>query len=103
MAKLLQRGDPRVAPLSLTRAGEARSDTDMPTPELDGRCDECGSTYRAALSAMASLCPECAHHLYGYAACPHRMVAGRCTICGWDGSESDYVASLKAFSDQPKT
>lgn len=63
---------------------------------FDKICDECGSAYRNSASLMAALCPECAHQLYGYAACGHEMVAGRCRICGWDGSVSAYIASLKA-------
>jgi hypothetical protein len=43
---------------------------------------------------MASLCPECAHHFYGYANCDHRFESGRCLACGWDGSRSDYIAQL---------
>ena len=68
--------------------------------ELDGHCEECGSAYRAGASAMAALCPECAHHLYGYPACAHRMVAGRCEVCGWDGAVSDYVAGIKRLHDR---
>ncbi len=61
-----------------------------------GRCDECGSTFRRAASRMEALCAECAHQLYGHAPCQHVIEAGRCTRCGWDGSVSDYVRSLKA-------
>lgn len=102
MARLLQRGDPRVAPSSLTQPLRSRQNDDMAERVYDGTCDECGSTYVATSSVMTALCPECAHHLYGYAACRHRMVAGRCEICGWDGSVSDYVASLKAESRDPQ-
>lgn len=49
-------------------------------------CDECGSCYFADASAMAGLCPECAHRLYGYPACTHEFHHGRCHHCGWDGS-----------------
>jgi predicted RNA-binding Zn-ribbon protein involved in translation (DUF1610 family) len=59
-------------------------------------CDECGSPFYAGASLMAGLCPECAHQLYNTPACTHVLVAGRCTICGWDGSVSPYVAALKA-------
>lgn len=45
---------------------------------------------------MEALCAECAHWLYGYPACPHDMANGRCRKCGWDGTVSDYVASLKS-------
>ncbi len=46
---------------------------------------------------MASLCPECAHRLYGYPACNHEMAAldsggARCARCGWNGSTSEYLA-----------
>lgn len=59
-------------------------------------CDERGSDHIAAASHMASLCPECAHWLYGYPPCDHEFVRGRCARCGWDGSVSDYVRTLKA-------
>lgn len=59
-------------------------------------CDECGSTFIAAATRMAGLCAECAHWLYGTEACAHTFAEGRCTRCGWDGSVSAYVASLKA-------
>jgi predicted RNA-binding Zn-ribbon protein involved in translation (DUF1610 family) len=52
------------------------------------RCDECGSDYFADSSAMAQLCPECAHLLYAYPICEHNFADGRCTRCGWDGSLS---------------
>jgi predicted RNA-binding Zn-ribbon protein involved in translation (DUF1610 family) len=58
-------------------------------------CDECGSDYFADSSKMASLCPECAHWLYGYENCAHIFAEGRCTRCGWDGSPSNFVQSLK--------
>jgi hypothetical protein len=54
-------------------------------------CDECGSDYLAAASQMSSLCPECAHRLYGYTRCDHTFVGGRCSRCGWDGSVSEYL------------
>ncbi|BCG95409.1 hypothetical protein MesoLj131a_42730 [Mesorhizobium sp. 131-2-1] len=57
-------------------------------------CDDCGSTYFAGSSAMAELCPDCAHWLYGYANCEHRFEGGRCEQCGWDGSRSKFVARL---------
>ena len=60
--------------------------------EATRRCDECGGGYLAASSKMASLCPECAHRLYGYPPCAHEMADGRCTKCGWDGSTSAYLA-----------
>jgi predicted RNA-binding Zn-ribbon protein involved in translation (DUF1610 family) len=57
-------------------------------------CDECGSSYLAAASQMDALCPECAHHLYGYPNCEHVWVNDRCSKCGWDGSRSDYIRGL---------
>lgn len=59
-------------------------------------CDECGSDYLAAASQMASLCPECAHWLYGYPRCAHEVRQGRCSKCGWDGSVSAYLRGLRA-------
>ena len=58
-------------------------------------CDECGSEYLASTSKMASLCPECAHVLYGYENCNHVFKDGKCTLCLWDGSRSEYIRSLK--------
>jgi hypothetical protein len=64
-------------------------------------CDECDSTYNAETSAMAALCPECAHWLYGYASCEHVFEATdagrRCTRCGWDGSRSAYIRKLSGY------
>lgn len=62
-------------------------------PEADdaGTCDECGSLFRRSASAMAGLCAECAHRLYGYPACPHEFVDGRCVRCLWDGSVSAFL------------
>ncbi|MDN2710332.1 MULTISPECIES: hypothetical protein [unclassified Janthinobacterium] len=57
-------------------------------------CDECGSAYRGAASAMASLCPACAHALYGYPRCEHEFEAGHCRKCLWDGKTSDFVRKL---------
>lgn len=52
-------------------------------------CDECGSQYfKESSPDMASLCPECAHQLYGYVNCGHEYMNGRCTECYWDGSVS---------------
>jgi len=67
-------------------------------PDLN-TCDECGSTYVAAASRMESLCPECAHWLYGYPACNHEMLNGHCSRCGWDGSHSVYVEKVKAETE----
>lgn len=65
-------------------------------PDLGTRptCDECGSKFEPARSAMAGLCRECAHLLYGYPACPHSFVEGRCAECGWDGSHSEFTRQL---------
>lgn len=93
MLKLMQRGDRAAASLPLTHVSAA-----WPVPgmalELNMTCDECGSTFHGATSQMEALCPECSHHLYGYPNCAHRMIAGRCETCGWDGSVSDYVLHL---------
>lgn len=58
-------------------------------------CDECRSEFYADASAMAGLCPECAHMIYGYPNCEHAFVEGRCVKCRWDGSVSDFVRSLR--------
>lgn len=58
-------------------------------------CDECGSLFSPETSRMASLCPECAHRLYGYENCAHEMRDGHCAKCGWDGSVSDYFPPRK--------
>ena len=63
-------------------------------------CDECGSEYLASKSKMASLCPECAHVLYGYENCNHVFEDGKCTLCLWDGSQSEYIKSLKNENKQ---
>lgn len=62
----------------------------------DITCDECGSPFHGGMSEMASLCPECAHWLYGKPNCAHTFADGRCTRCGWNGAVSAYVESLKA-------
>ena len=62
--------------------------------DLIRTCDECGSAYLASSSQMASLCPECAHILYGYPNCEHVFRAGKCVKCLWDGSRSEYIRSL---------
>ena len=58
-------------------------------------CDECRSVYFAETSRMDALCPECSHLLYGYEACEHTFVDGRCSKCYWDGSISEYCRKLK--------
>jgi hypothetical protein len=67
------------------------------------RCDECGSDYFTASSQMSHLCPECSHWMYGYPACPHAFVDGRCSLCGWDGSVSPYLRKLQAQPGRPET
>lgn len=62
---------------------------------LTAVCDECGSEFSTNSSKMSSLCPECAHYLYGYPNCRHVFKNGRCVRCGWDGSENDYIKRLK--------
>ena len=57
-------------------------------------CDECGSKFIKAKSKMMSLCPECAHILYGYENCNHQFKDGKCELCHWDGSRSDYIKKL---------
>jgi len=61
----------------------------------DKSCDECGSTFIAKSSNMASLCAECAHIIYAYPKCEHQIRSGCCIKCGWDGSVSEYVQGLK--------
>ncbi len=60
-----------------------------------GTCSECGSDFKCEASGMVSLCPECAHYLYGYDNCAHVFENGICQICLWNGSVSDYVKRLK--------
>lgn len=54
-------------------------------------CSECQSEYFSKASQMMDLCPNCAHHLYGYENCLHQMENGRCLYCFWDGSNSAYI------------
>ena len=54
-------------------------------------CDECGSGIFADRSPMAGLCVECAHRLYDYPACVHDSLEGRCRLCRWDGSQSEFL------------
>ena len=61
----------------------------MRNPEV--RCDECGSPFKPEATEMAGICAECAHLLYGYPACKHKFVEGRCEKCGWDGSHSPFL------------
>lgn len=57
-------------------------------------CDECGSLFFKESSQMETLCPECAHILYGYKNCDHKFQDGRCIYCYWDGTKSEYVKKL---------
>ncbi len=57
-------------------------------------CAECGSKFLLASSKMESLCPECAHFLYGYPNCEHVFENGKCIKCGWNGNHSEYIKSL---------
>jgi predicted RNA-binding Zn-ribbon protein involved in translation (DUF1610 family) len=54
-------------------------------------CAECGSEYYTQMSALAELCPNCAHHLYGHQNCDHEFKNDRCEKCYWDGSVSDFI------------
>lgn len=67
------------------------------------QCDECGSYYYSDTSKMDSMCPECAHHIYGYENCRHSFRGMYCRKCGWDGARSKYVESLIACSRGPHT
>lgn len=58
-------------------------------------CDECKSPFFAPASMMSGLCPECAHHLYGYRNCDHTFSQNTCCKCGWDGSTSDFIRQIK--------
>ena len=59
-------------------------------------CAECGSKFLISASKMKSLCPECAHILYGYENCNHAIRNGICIKCLWNGKRSDYI-STKLF------
>lgn len=59
-----------------------------------GICDECESEFIKAASKMTSLCPECAHILYGYPNCEHVFRNGRCVRCHWNGIRSEYIKTL---------
>ncbi|GAB1263812.1 hypothetical protein NBRC116492_06210 [Aurantivibrio infirmus] len=65
---------------------------------MDKSCEECGSKYKSESSKMVDLCPECSHNLYGYENCPHNILNGICTKCGWDGSESKHISKIKNSS-----
>ena len=63
-------------------------------------CDECGSTFTPSKSAYVGLCPECAHWIYGSPACNHEFLNNKCSHCGWDGSVSKYVESIKTNANE---
>lgn len=58
-------------------------------------CEECLSQYYKNASMMTELCPECSHILYNYINCEHSFQNGHCLYCYWDGSQSDYIKSIK--------
>ena len=60
-----------------------------------GICDECGSEFILAAAKTKSLCPNCAHVLYGYESCNHVFENGKCVLCAWNDNESEYIKSLK--------
>ncbi len=57
----------------------------------DRVCEECGSLFLQSSSPMKALCPECAHHLYGFPNCQHQFQNGRCIHCHWDGRKSEFL------------
>ncbi len=57
-------------------------------------CDECNSRFLKSSSKMESLCPECAHIMYGYTNCEHVFRNGRCVHCDWNGNRSEYIKIL---------
>lgn len=58
-------------------------------------CDECESEFFKESSQMISLCPNCAHSLYGYPNCKHEFINENCLYCGWNGNSSDYIQNSK--------
>jgi len=62
--------------------------------DLVALCDECGSEFLKTKSKSMTLCPECSHIIYGYENCRHKFKDGRCILCFWDGSRSNYIKSL---------
>ena len=65
-------------------------------------CDECESLFFPNASKMVELCPECSHLIYGHENCRHVFMDGRCSVCNWDGSTSDFSKKLKT-NDSLKT
>ena len=63
-------------------------------PTLVLKCDECGSKFIKEKSEMISLCPKCAHILFGYENCNHKFKDGKCELCHWDGSRSNYIKKI---------
>ena len=59
-----------------------------------GICDECGSEFNKSKSKMLSLCPECAHLLYGYENCDHVFRNGKCVKCLWNKNRSKYLKNI---------
>ncbi len=51
--------------------------------------------FLSSQATMSALCPECSHYLYNKPNCALSFRDGRCRRCGWDGSVSEYVASIK--------
>ena len=68
------------------------------TSGTETNCDECGSRFVSSQATMSGLCPECSHYLYNKPNCAHSFRDGRCRRCGWDGSVSDYVATIKGIA-----
>ncbi len=61
----------------------------------EANCDECGSRFMSSQATMSALCPECSHTCTTSQNCAHSFRDGRCRRCGWDGSVSQYVATIK--------
>lgn len=58
-------------------------------------CNECGSRFRPETTEYPSLCPECAHWIYGTTNCNHKFEGSRCWHCLWDGASTAYIESIK--------
>jgi hypothetical protein len=81
---------PRHTYVPASRRGSHKVTLEPGEPEVRS-CDECESHYFAVTSYMDKLCPECASLLYDYPNCEHVFVDGRCEICAWDGSRSEFL------------
>jgi hypothetical protein len=70
------------------------------TDETEPQCDECGSNFIAARSAMAGLCAECAHQLYSIqlVRMTWRTVAVP-SVVGTDQCRSFFAPSLRLLCD----